>query len=270
MFAVERNHDTDAKRILGGVKIPAGQTAEAELDILLDALMQQRTMAPFICRQLIQHLVTSNPSPAYIERVSNTFLDNGSGVRGDLKAVITAILTDPEARAGDDGNGPVDANFGHLREPVLFMTGVLRGLNATLGDTSAMQNSTNSMGQNLFYPPSVFSYFSPQYRLPRGLFGPEFQIYSTQTAAARANVVNTLVYGTLDRSTRVDMQPFIDRAGSIDGLLDFISYVFLHGDMSAGLRRAAHDAASAVANPLARARAALYITLTSPEYQIVR
>lgn len=270
MFAVERNHDTDAKTIFGGVRIPAGQTAETELDMLLDALMQQRTMAPFVCRQLIQHLVTSNPSRAYLERVSNAFLDNGAGVRGDMKAVIIAILTDPEARADDDGDGPVDANFGHLREPVLFMTGVLRGLNATLGDSSAVQNSTNAMGQNLFYPPSVFSYFSPQYKLPKGLFGPEFQIYSTQTAAARANIVNALVFGTLDRSTRVNMQPFVDRAGSIDGLLDFISYVFLHDNMSAGLRRAAYDAANAVPNPLSRARAALYITLTSPEYQIVR
>lgn len=270
MFAVERNHDTEPKRIFDGITIPTGQSAEAELEILLDALMQQPAMAPFVCRQLIQHLVTSNPSPGYIARVSNVFLDNGAGIRGDLKAVITAVLTDPEARNGDDANAPAEPGFGHLRESVLFMTGVLRGLNATLGDGSAIQNQTNAMGQNLFSPPSVFSYFSPQYRIPSGLFGPEFQIYSTQTAAARANVVNALVYGTLDRSTRVDLRPFADRAGSIDDLLDSISYVFFHSSMPAGLRQAAYDAARAVSNPLARARAALYIALASPEYQVVR
>ncbi len=104
MSAVERNHDTTQKTIFGNTVIPAGQTAEQDLESLLDALMQQTTMAPFVSRQLIQHLVTSNPSPAYIQRVSNVFLNNGSGVRGDMKAVITAILTDPEARAGDDPN----------------------------------------------------------------------------------------------------------------------------------------------------------------------
>jgi hypothetical protein len=236
MFAVERNHDTDAKTIFGGVKIPAGRTSEADLVALLDALMEQPTMAPFVCRQLIQHLVASNPSPAYIERVANIFLDNGRGVRGDMQAVITAILTDPEARAGDDASAEPNVSAGHLREPVLFMMSVLRGLNATLGDSSAIQNQTNAMGQNLFYPPSVFSYFSPQYRLPQGLFGPEFQIYSTQTAATRANVVNALIYGALDRSTKVDLQPVVQRASNIDNLVDYISYVFFHHAMSAGFR----------------------------------
>ena len=102
MFAVETNHDTTSKSIIGGVTIPAGQTAEQDLDSVLDALMAQGTMAPFVSRQLIQHLVTSDPSPAYIQRVSEVFTNNGAGVRGDMKAVITAILTDPEARAGDD------------------------------------------------------------------------------------------------------------------------------------------------------------------------
>ena len=99
--------------------------------------MKQPTMAPFVSQQLIQHLVTSNPSPAYIQRVSTVFQNNGSGVTGDLKAVITAILTDPEARAADDSpSAAVNANFGHLREPILFMANVLRGLNATITATN--------------------------------------------------------------------------------------------------------------------------------------
>ena len=130
MFAVEANHDTTAKAIFGNVTIPAGQTAEQDLDSLLDALMAQPTMAPFISQQLIQHLVTSNPSPAYIQRVSSVFSNDGTGVTGNMQAVITAILTDPEARAADDPNAPANPNFGHLREPVLFMANMLRGLNA--------------------------------------------------------------------------------------------------------------------------------------------
>ena len=131
MFAVEAEHDTTAKTIFGNVQIPAGQTAEADLDSLLNALMAQPTMAPFVSEQLIQHLVTSNPSAAYIQRVAKVFADDGQGVTGNLQAVITAILLDPEARAGDNPNATVSSNYGHLREPILFMANILRGLNAT-------------------------------------------------------------------------------------------------------------------------------------------
>lgn len=101
MFAVEAEHDTTSKQIVGGVTIPAGQSAEQDLNSVVDALMAQPTMAPFVCKQLIQHLVTSNPSPAYIKRVATVFENNGSGVKGDMKSVITAILMDPEARESD-------------------------------------------------------------------------------------------------------------------------------------------------------------------------
>ena len=152
MFAVEAEHDTTSKTIIGGANIPAGQTAEQDLESVLDALMAQKTMAPFVCKQLIQHLVTSNPSPAYIERVSAVFLNNGAGVRGDMKAVITAILTDAEARAGDAASAPSNANFGHLREPVLFMANVLRGLNATLGSSSAINRYSAELGEQTLLP----------------------------------------------------------------------------------------------------------------------
>jgi uncharacterized protein (DUF1800 family) len=269
MFAMEANHDTSVKTVIGGLQIPAGQSAEQDLDSLIDALMAQRTMAPFVCAQLIQHLVTSNPSPGYIERVSNVFLDNGSGVRGDMKAIITAILTDPEARAGDSETSLENAGFGHLREPVLFMAGLLRGLSATLGDSSAIYNYTSQLGQNLFYPASVFSYFSPQYRTQKGLLGPEFQIYSTQTASSRANIVRRLLYGTLDSITTIDLYPFVSIATSIPNLLSVISADFFHGNMSASLYNEANIAASAQTTAKAKAQAALYVTLTSGEYQVI-
>lgn len=270
MFAVEQNHDTSAKTIFGNYTIPGGQTAEHDLESLINALMDQQTMAPFICQQLIQHLVTSNPSPAYIQRVASVFLDNGAGVRGDMKSVITAILTDPEARAADQPSVTGNANFGHLREPVLFVANLLRGLNATLTDTSAPFNLTNLMGQNLFYAPSVFSYFSPQYRTEKGLLGPEFQIYSTQTAAERADIVAAAVYAAPDRGTKVDLTPFLQYGTrDVDALLDYASYVFLHHTMSDSLRQAAASAANAAPTPLRRVQAALYVVLTSGEYQVI-
>jgi uncharacterized protein (DUF1800 family) len=270
MFAVDAEHDKTAKAIFGNVTIPAGQTAEQDLDALLNALMSQPTMAPFVSQQLIQHLVTSNPSPAYIQRVSQVFTNNGSGVAGDLQAVVTAVLTDPEARAADDQSAPVNANLGHLREPILFMTNILRGLNATLSATSTVQSKATEMGEDLFAAPSVFSYFSPQYRTEKGLLGPEFQIYSTQTVADRADIVNSVLYGKLDSSTTVNLTPFVNQAGNTADLLNYVSSVFLHGGMSTALQQAASSAVSAATTPTAKAQAALYVVLTSGEYQIIQ
>jgi uncharacterized protein (DUF1800 family) len=270
MFAVEAEHDTSSKTIFGNVTIPAGQTAGQDLDSLFDALMAQPTMAPFVSKQLIQHLVTSNPSAPYIARVSSVFTNDGNGVAGNLQAVIAAILTDSEARAGDDPTATsTNATFGHLREPVLFMPNLLRGLNATLTAASAIDDYTSELGEDLFDPPSVFSYFSPQYRIPGGLLGPEFQIYSTQTAADRADIVNSILYGRIDNGTTVDLTPFVQQAGSTASLLGYINSVFLHGSMSPALDQAATDAVNAVSTPTAMAQAALYVVLTSNEYQII-
>ncbi|HVV47291.1 MAG TPA: DUF1800 domain-containing protein [Bryobacteraceae bacterium] len=266
MFPVQFNHDTTAKVIFDNIAIPAGQTAEQDLDSLVDALMAQPSIAPFISRQLIEHMVTSNPSAAYVERIANVF----SKTSGNMKAVIRAVLTDPEARAGDDPNAAPNPAFGHLREPILFMANVVRGLNGTVTETNALNSSASQMGENLFNAASVFSYFSPQYRTAGGLFGPEFQIYSTQTAAERADVISKALYGSLDKITKLDLSPFVAQAGNADNLLDYVSYVFLHHAMSPDLAQAAADAANAAVTPTGKAQAALYIALTSSEYQVVQ
>lgn len=267
MFAVEALHDTSAKTIFGGISIPAGQTAEQDLNSLLDALMAQPTMAPFVSKQLIQHLVTSNPSPQYIARISSIFENDGNGVKGNLQAVITAILTDAEARAGDDA--AVQPTFGHMREPVLFMANLLRGLDATLTANSAIYYDTTQMGQSLFQAASVFSYFSPQYRIAGGLFGPEYQIYTTQTAANRADIVSAILYSQIDKETTVNLTAFVDQAGSDPSLLGYINTMFLHGAMSPELEQAATNAMDAAPTPLAKTQAALYVVLTSGEYQVI-
>jgi hypothetical protein len=231
--------------------------------------MAQPTMAPFVSQQLIQHLVTSNPSPRYIARVSSIFENDGTGVIGNLQAVISAILTDPEARAGDDPTALINPTFGHLREPVLFMPNILRGLNGTLSSNSAVYDDTFDLGEDLFDAPSVFSYFSPQYRVQDRLLGPEFQIYTTETAVDRANIVRAATYGWIDPHTPVNLTPFVEHAGSTMNLLGYIGSIFLHGSMSTALTQAATDAVNAQTTPLGKVQAALYVVLTSGEYQVI-
>jgi uncharacterized protein (DUF1800 family) len=192
MVPVEAYHDMSAKTVLG-TEIAAGHASEEDLDEALHIIFTQASLPPFISKQLIQHLVTSNPSKEYVSRVAHVFADNGSGVRGDLEAVVYAILTDPEARRGDKSDSE-DASFGHMREPVLFTLNLLRSLNGSVSNTSTVASAAANLGQQLFYAPSVFSYFSPSYRTTNGVIGPEFQIYSTQTAANRADMVNSIIY----------------------------------------------------------------------------
>jgi uncharacterized protein (DUF1800 family) len=271
MIAVDSEHDKTSKTTIGNVVIPSGGTAEQDLGAVINALLAQPSMAPFISQQLIEHLVTSNPSPGYVQRVATVFNNNGYGVSGDMKAVITAILTDVEARNADDPSFAIPANYGHLREPILFLSNALRGMNATVGATNNLSNTASGMEQQLFDEPSVFSYFSPLSRTEFGLVGPEFQIYSTQTAADRVNAVNAMLYAkpaTLGYT--INLTPFENLAGDTVGLLDDIAKIFLHGSMSSDLQQAATTAVSAATSPMAKAQAALYVILTSSEFQVIQ
>jgi uncharacterized protein (DUF1800 family) len=211
-------------------------------------------------------MVTSNPSPAYVQRIAQVF----SSTQGDMQSVITAILTDSEARAGDDPGAPADPSFGHLREPILFLANLVNGLNGAISTTNSLNNYANEMGENLFNPPTVFSYFSPLYQNEGGLSAPEFQIYSTQTAADRADVINTALYGTLDKNITLNLTPFVQQAGNVTSLVNYIGYVFLHSGMSSSLQQQATDAANAQTTPTAKVQAALYVVLTSSEYQVIQ
>jgi PKD repeat protein len=199
MVLVPGNHDTTEKLLLRGVTLPAGRTGTQDLNDALDNIFQDPNVGPFFGQQLIRMLVTSNPSPAYVARVSFAFDDNGYGVRGDMKAVIRAVLLDPEAR----GTDPEAASFGRLREPALWLVASLRALGARSADGTAnadgyLNPRTSPLGQSVLRPPSVFSYFPPDYEAPGagGLLGPEFGILSATTALGRTNLVNTLVYNT--------------------------------------------------------------------------
>ncbi len=273
---VDSNHDKGQKGLLVYPNavystLPPGQDGSVDLDEALDNIFQHPNVGPFIGKQLIQHLVTSNPSPAYVERVARAFDDNGAGVRGDMKAVITAILMDPEARAA-----PGDPGFGRLREPVLFITNVLRAMGGTSDGVLAGQAA--AMGQDLFRPPSVFSYYPHEFQIPgTTLQGPEFGIQSSATAEARLNFINTLAFSQLrtpapDTGTWIDFSALLAAARDPEALVSTLDRILLHGTMSAEMRTAVLQAVNAVppSKLVLRAQTAFYLVASSAQYQVTR
>lgn len=283
MVPNQGQHDVGAKTLLRGRVLPAGQTATKDLNDALDNVFNDPNVGPFIGKQLIQHLVTSNPSPGYVARVATAFNDNGQGVRGDLWAVVRAILLDEEAR----GDLKAEPHYGHLRHPALFITNILRAFNARSADKSTTSDGylnpdSSSMGMDVFRPPSVFSYFSPSGGIPgtNGLRGPEFGILSTSTALRRANFVNKMVFTNIPipvsanapQGTSIDLSPMQALAGDPAQLVDALNNLMMHGTMSAEMRSSIIDAVSKVpsSNPLKRARTAVYLVATSSQYQVER
>lgn len=280
MIAVANNHDTGAKTLLNGRVLPSGQTAAKDLSDALDNIFEDENIGPFISKQLIQHLVTSNPTPAYVARVASVF--NGSlGVRGDLKAVVRAILLDPEAR----GDQKIEASYGRLKHPAQYIANVLRAFNAKSADLATQSDGYLNpqavlMGMDLFRPPSVFSYFSPSGTVPGGggVRGPEFGLMTTSTALRRANFINTMAFSRIavgtnsPAGTSLDLAPLQALAGNPGAMVDSLNTLLLHGSMSSEMRTSIINAVNAVAasNPLKRARTALYLVASSSQYQVER
>jgi hypothetical protein len=276
------NHDTGAKTLLRDVTLPRNQTALKDLNDGLDNIFEDPNVGPFIGKQLIQHLVTSNPSPQYVERVTRVFNgDDGYNTRGDLQAVLRAILLDPEARSSENSQS------GHLMHPVLVVTNLLRALNARSADGSGLSDGylnpqNQSMGMDVFSPPSVFSYFSPSGGVPgSSLRGPEFGLLNTSTALRRANFVNTLVFSRIipganypfnPSGTSLDFSGLQTLAGDPEALVDTLNTLMMCGRMSSEMRAAVVSAVRAVAgsNTLKRARTAVYLIATSSQYQVER
>jgi len=282
MVPFESNHDVTSKTLLNGLVLPAGQTARQDLEAALDNIFNHPNVGPFIGKQLIQHLVSSNPSPAYVARVASVFNDNGSGVRGDLEAVIRAILLDPEARQGDDGpfaDGAGSPPGAHLREPVFVVASILRGLGAFVNDTNRLTSLAANIGQTIFQPPTVFNYFAPGYEIPAqltpgmSLLGPEFQLDSPSNAVARFNMVNSMIYGNLGTGTVIDLTPFANLAYDPPALVDAISLTFMCGQMPPKVQTALLGAINAIpgssaAVNRARAQAAIYLAVSSSYYNV--
>jgi uncharacterized protein (DUF1800 family) len=278
MVAFPDHHEAGTKTLLNGYTIPANQTPAQDLANALDNIFNHPNVGPFISQQLIQHLVTSNPTPAYVGRVAAVFANNGQGVRGDLSAVVRAILTDVEAR----GAAPATSIFGHLREPALFITSVVRSLG---GQSDGVQplNASLAMGEPIFCPDTVFSYFPPTNQIPgTQTLAPEFGIDNAATLLARANFINTLVMlggaapnATVAHSTgtSVSLNSFLGARDNMT-MVAQLNQTLMHGSLPSDANNIVLAAADTVAasskDPLAPARAAAYLILTSAQYQVER
>jgi uncharacterized protein (DUF1800 family) len=257
----QANHDTTAKTILGQ-NLPAGQTIQQDLDGALDIIFNHGNVAPFVATRLIRAFVTSNPSPAYIQRVALVFENNGAGVRGDLKAVIRAILLDPEAR--NDNPAP---EFGRLRTPLQHTIAVFRALGANFNEPLFFAYVYRDMGEGILNAPSVFGHYSPMYRVPNGggLFGPEFQIYTPTEAVNRANFIYQAMH-----ENWVGVSEFTNLAGNSTNLINAVDQRFLDGKMSPAMRDSIAAALPSAQDNKSRAVAAIYLVVTSGDFVVQR
>jgi uncharacterized protein (DUF1800 family) len=255
--------------------LPANQTQAQDLKNGLDALFNHANVPPFVSRRLIQRLVTSNPSPAYISRVAQVFINNGQGVRGDLKAVIQAILLDTEARSVNVSAG---SSYGHEREPVIRLANLYRAFNAfSSGGTLTGGNQTDNLGQSVLFAPSVFNFFAPDYRSPgtleqAGLFSPEFYITTDSTVISSANKMRTAVYNVPNSPDGIglELSALSGLSSNPAALVDSLNYLLMAGEMSNSMHDIVVGTVSQIpaANSLERAQTAVHLLVTSPEFVI--
>lgn len=285
-------HDTNAKTVLG-TPVPAGTRAAADVALAVQLVANHPNTAPFMSKQLIQFLVTSNPSPNYVLRVANVWANNGSGIRGDLGAVVKAILLDPEALAPEN---PIASSFGKLKEPVLAITSFLRQMGGTSDGVSLRgATATTAMGQSVFNSPTVFNYYSADYMIPgTGLAAPQFNIFDATLYFARTNYFYNLIFSTTcdassticgpapdttvmgSTGTKVNYSALKALAQDPAALVSAVDNMLLYGTMSKAMRLSIIQAVNAVAlsvpatqaQLLDRARAAVYLTVVSPKFQV--
>jgi len=287
MVAVESLHDETAKTLLNGTTLPPGQSAEADLSDALDNIFAHPNVGPFVCRKLIQQLVTGDPSPAYVERVAAVFANNGYGVRGDMKSILKAILMDEEARAGDTQTGdeaesnPAVPNGGHLREPLLWTVNLVRALNGTLANPADPYSAGTFMGLQMgplgdepLEQLDVFNFFSPQFVIPlTTINSPEFELENSGTVAPRLSRADTIVANQAV-GLNIDLSatsPIGQTAADPAQLVDTLGFLFMHSQMPSDMRSTIIGAVSAIpANvPLMRAQVAAYLVVTSSQYKIM-
>ncbi len=292
MEPYEDHHDTGSKVLLGGQVVPAGLSASEDLQVALDNIFAHQNVGPFISRHLIKHLVTSNPTPAYVGRVAGVFNNNGSGVRGDMGATVKAVLMDPEAR-----NVSADPNYGKLREPVLRWSHLWRAFHIIPGRGSvrgeyntyspALKNLETQTGQAVLRAPSVFNFYSPSY-VPTGpvrdagLLAPEFEIFTDGNIISTATRINNQVHRHFTRTdqptdltpSQLDYTAELALAENPQALLDHLDLLLMSGAMSNELNDLLLEHISSLPNDeeghIARVQNAISLMVASPEYLVQR
>lgn len=281
-------YDTAAKTFLG-TTVAGGAAPADSLNAVMDAVFNNASTAPYVSRFLIQQLVGSNPSDAYVARVSAVFANDGAGVRGNMKVVVKAILTDSEAR----GDASVAANPGKVKEPALVSLALARAVGFSATDGYAFTTRDAAMGQQPFRAPSVFNFYPPDYPLPLGggLLSPPSKLVTAATTIARHNLAYdwTVSGDATSRSEYTAQSTIAGATGTtpdwssweafgtnLDGMLDRINLLLFSNAMTAAQRAALKSAMTAVtaADPttLARKQAqmALYVAASSPQFQVDR
>ncbi len=289
MQSYPKYHSISEKAFLG-VTVPAQSSAspEASLKVALDRLYNHNNVGPFIGKQLIQRLVTSNPSPQYVARVAAAFANNGQGVRGDMKAVIKTIFLDSEARADINIANP---NAGKLREPVLRFAHWMRSFNAKSTSTRFLignqDDPLSGLGQTVMRSPSVFNFYRPGYVPPNtsiaaaNLVAPEFQITGETSIVGYLNFMRDVIpNGTgTSRDIKADYTSLIALADTPDKLLDQINLLLMANQMSGNLRTQILAAVNSVTISTTSTTSAdtakknrvylsIFLTMASPEYLV--
>ena len=278
MVNLPARHETGAKTFLG-VTVAAGTAAATSLQVALDTLARHPNVGPFISRQLIQRLVSSSPSPAYVGRVAAAFNDNGQGQRGDLKAVIKAILLDEEARRDST---TADTTRGRLQEPVARFIQWARtfGLSSPtdLWNIGSLSDPATRLGQSPMRAPSVFNFFRPGYVPPNtelgklGITAPEFEITDESTTVGWVNFAQTFVVSGVGE-TRPNYGAEVALASDPPALVQRVVRLLAPGSISASTQTLITQAVATLpavtdANRLNRVYAAVLLVLAAPEYLV--
>ena len=275
------------QKVFLGTTVAAGAAQDASLDAVIDAAFNNASTPPYVAKFLIQNLVTSNPSPAYVGRVSAVFVNNGQNVRGDMKAVVRAILTDSEAR----GDAKTGASDGKVKEPALLMISLMRAVGFAT-DGYAFTTRDGAMGQSVFRAPSVFNYYPPNYPLPQNdtLLSPPSKLMTTGSTLARHNLIydwtvtgdqargEFAVIAAVQGSTgsRTDWSAWEAFGTDLDGMIARIDLLLLNQMMNAAQKTALKNAMTAITNAdpalqaRKRAQIGLYIVASSPLFQVDR
>ncbi|MCZ6673132.1 MAG: DUF1800 domain-containing protein [Verrucomicrobia bacterium] len=286
-------HDKTTKEMFDGTIIPAGRNAIVDITHALDVLFNHSNTPPFVSYRLIQRLVSSNPSPEYVERVANVFIDNGEGERGDLAAVVKAILLDPEAR---DAGYMIEQGRGKLREPLLKFTQLCRAFDLQHNEANPhfwMQSFEDDFGMSPYRFPSVFNFYLPGF-VPHGevqeagLVAPEFQILDDSTGLRTFRVFGLLINnglvggvanGDFPRPTLNYMRPgepetlelqLASQDSAIE-LIDHLDLLLTHQTMSSDTKEIIIESVEAIPDifPLARLKRAILLVSISPEFAIL-
>ncbi len=310
MTMYEEWHDEGIKKILGDLELPAGQSGMQDIEETIDFLFNHDNTGPFVVRQLIQRLVKSNPSPGYISRVASRFNDNGSGVRGDMKSVITAILMDEEARNCDELQS---ADNGHLREPILRLTKLAKSFDLNcIKDTLILLPSGEykeekvpcqkarywhngitdgrQLRQTPVGAPSVFNFYLPDHSpvggiSQAGLVAPEFKIHDATTSINYINQVHGAAFWDFflfpfDRDlnedmgvSTIDFVVLTEVAKSHEELLNYLDVQLTHGQLSESTRTNLRDFLDNMPNWINddyKARVILFMIMISPDFAIMK